>query len=144
MAQMKKFLALFGVLLISVALIALCVGGIGIHNMMLVSLSEQYKEIGLRKAIGATDRAVRFQFLSESTLLCCLAGIFGIVLGFTVYQSIIWITARFVPKLTFEWVINPTALSLSLFSILAVGIASGILPALKAERLQVIEALRAE
>lgn len=142
--QMRKFIGLFTLLLSMVALVTLAVGGVGINNMMLVSLSERFKEIGLRKAMGATDRTVRVQLLLESTLLSAMAGIAGIVLGFAGYEIIIYIASRFVSSLGFRWILDPTALLVSSVAMLAVGIASGFTPALKAERLQVIEALRSE
>lgn len=142
--QMKRFLDLFTMMLGTIALICLAVGGIGITNMMLVSVSERLKEIGLRKALGATDLSVRVQFLVESIIICSLAGLIGVVVGFTTYETVIFAASKFVPSLRFELILEPGALVLSLLSILVVGIASGLAPALKAERLQVIEALRAE
>ena len=143
-AQMKKFLKLFKVLLTSIAFISLFVGGIGITNMMLVSVSERIKEIGLRKALGATDFSVRLQLLLEAVLLCAVAGLAGIVGGFSVYELLIWGASKLVAQLKFEWVVNAGALTISVIAVLAVGIASGIVPALRAERLQVIEALRSD
>ncbi len=143
-AQIKKSLMLFTLLLSAIALITLGVGGMGIHNMMLVSLAERFKEIGLFKALGATDRSLRWQFLMESIFLSAIAGILGLVVGFSVYEGIIYLAANAVSKLSFEWVIDPFAVMLSLGSILAVGILSGMIPALKAERLSVIDALRSE
>ncbi len=143
-AQMRRFLALFTVLLSSIAFVTLAVGGIGITNMMLVSVSERFREIGLRKALGATSREIRTQFLVESMIVCALAGLLGLVLGFTGYHLAIWASTKFVSKLQFEWTIDWLALLLSVVSIFAVGLLSGIFPALKAEKLQVIEALRSE
>ncbi len=143
-AQMRRFLALFTVLLSSIAFVTLAVGGIGITNMMLVSVSERFREIGLRKALGATKREIRTQFLVESMIVCALAGQVGLILGFSGYHLAIWAATKFVNKLQFEWTVDWLALLLSMISIFAVGILSGIFPALKAEKLQVIEALRAE
>ncbi|MBI3543775.1 MAG: ATP-binding cassette domain-containing protein [Deltaproteobacteria bacterium] len=143
-AQMKKFLNIFSILLGSIALISLVVGGIGITNMMLVSVSELFKEIGLRKALGATDFSIRVQFLLESVILCIVAGLIGMLLGFSAYEIMIYSASKFVPKLRFEWVFEPGAFLLSVVSILAVGIASGLVPAVRAEKLEVIEALRSE
>ena len=108
-AQMKKFMTLFSLMLSSVALLSLIVGGIGINNMMLVSVNERLREIGLLKAIGATDESIRLQFLFEAMALCFIAGAVGIIIGFTSYEFIIWIAAKFVSKLTFEWVFDPLA-----------------------------------
>ncbi len=143
-AQMKRFLNLFTIMLASIALISLTVGGIGIMNMMLVSVSERYREIGLRKALGATDFSIRVQFLAESVILCGFAGMFGLVFGWVSYETMIYGATKFVPHLNFEWVIDWGAVVLSVISILLVGVISGLVPAFKAEKLQVIEALRSE
>lgn len=144
LAQMRKFLNLFTVLLATIALISLVVGGVGITNMMLVSVSERFREIGLRKALGATDKSIRIQFLMESIVICTAAGFIGIVMGFIVYQSIIFGASVVIAKLSFEWIVDWGALGLALGSIVIVGVLSGFFPALKAEGLQVQEALRAE
>jgi len=144
LAQMKRFLGLFTILLGSIAFITLTVGGIGITNMMLVSVSERFREIGLRKAIGATDFSIRMQFLTESLVLCTLAGFIGLVAGFLAYHGAIAGASKFVNKLSFEWTIDGLAFFISIISIFGVGILSGLFPALKAEKLQVIEALRSE
>lgn len=142
--QMNKFLNIFSLVLTVIALICLGVGGIGITNMMLVSLSERYKEIGLRKAVGATNTSIRLQFLLESLFLCLIAGLFGLIFGFAGYEAAIYGASKLVNNLHFEWIIDKTAISLSFVSILVVGFLSGLIPALKAERLQIAEALRAE
>jgi macrolide transport system ATP-binding/permease protein len=144
LAQMRKFLNLFTMMLAAIALISLTIGGIGITNMMLVSVSERFREIGLRKTLGATDLNIRVQFLVEAIVICAIAGAIGIFLGFATYQTIIFTASKFVTKLSFEWIIDWGALFLSLISIAVVGVVSGFFPALKAERLQVIEALRAD
>lgn len=143
-AQMNRFLSLFTVLLAAIALVSLAVGGIGITNMMLVSVSERFKEIGIRKAFGATNFSIRVQYLVESVLLCSIAGVIGLVLGFTLYEGAIYGATKLVDKLSFEWTVDPIALGLSILSVLTVGIVSGLTPALRAEKLQVIEALRSE
>lgn len=143
-AQMNKFLNLFTVLLAAIALVSLGVGGIGITNMMLVSVSERLKEIGIRKAFGATNFSIRVQYLVESVLICGIAGIIGIFVGFVLYQSAIYGATKLINNLSYEWTIDITALSISIISIFIVGILSGLKPALRAEKLQVIEALRSE
>ena len=143
-AQMNKFLSLFTILIAAIALVTLSVGGIGITNMMLVSVSERFKEIGIRKAFGATNFSIRVQYLVESVLICSIAGVIGLVVGFILYQSVIYGATKLVAKLSYEWTMDFTALLLSVFSILVVGVLSGLTPALKAEKLQVIEALRSE
>ncbi|MBK9040629.1 MAG: FtsX-like permease family protein [Bdellovibrionales bacterium] len=142
--QMRQFLTLFTILLSSVAFVTLLVGGVGITNMMLVSISERFREIGLRKALGATSREIRTQFLVESMIVCFIAGFIGLILGFLSYQIAIWVATKFVDKLNFEWTLDGMALFLSILSIFVVGLVSGIFPAVKAEKLQIIEALRSE
>ncbi|HMN67301.1 MAG TPA: FtsX-like permease family protein [Bdellovibrionales bacterium] len=143
-AQMNRFLNLFTILLAAIALVSLGVGGIGITNMMLVSVSERFKEIGIRKAFGATNFSIRVQYLVESILICSIAGAIGLVLGFILYQGAIYGATKLVTKLAFEWTVDFSALLLSVVSIFVVGVLSGLTPALKAEKLQVIEALRSE
>lgn len=142
--QMRTFLTLFTVLLSGVALISLAVGGIGIANMMLVSVTERFKEIGLRKALGARDQDIRRQFLIESTILCLIAGITGIIFGVVGYHTILFFASKIFKQVHFEWVFNSVAIILSLVCILAVGVLSGLVPALRAQKLQVVEALRSE
>lgn len=143
-SQMKKFLTLFSVLLALIALVSLGVGGVGITNMMLVSVSERFREIGLRKALGATPASVRVQFLTEAVVICAIGGMLGMLLGFGAYHLAIYGATQLVPKLQFEWTIDWFALLLSVASIALVGLLSGLFPALKAEKLQVIEAMRSE
>ncbi|MEK6555752.1 MAG: ABC transporter permease, partial [Bdellovibrionota bacterium] len=85
-AQMERFLNMFTGLLAFIAFMSLVIGGVGIANMMLVSVSERYREIGLRKAIGATDFSVRVQFLTESLVICLFAGLIGLTIGFVLYE----------------------------------------------------------
>lgn len=80
----------------------------------------------------------------ESVLLCSLAGFVGLLLGFAGYEMIIWGGSKLIPKFAFEWVINWQAIGVSLIAILAVGILSGLIPAVRAEKLSPIEALRTE
>lgn len=144
LSQMRKFMKLFAILLSTIAGITLLVGGMGINNMMLVSATERLKEIGLRKALGATARSIRYQFLVESITLSAIAGFFGVLIGFCFYETAIFLTAKVVPRLHFEWICDWKALLLSLVSMLTVGVLSGMVPALKASRLDVMDALRME
>lgn len=143
-AQMKRFLNIFTLLLGSIAGLSLVVGGIGIHNMMLVSVADRLKEIGLRKALGATSKSIRVLFLSEAVVLCLLAGVIGVIVGWGTCQLGVYAATKFVKGLTFTWVFDPIALLLSTVSIILVGVISGLKPALKAEELSVIEALRSD
>ena len=142
--QAKKNLNLFSILLGMMALVFLLIGGISIANMMLVTVSEKFKEIGIRKAIGASNSSIRNQFLLESIILCSLAGIIGIILGIGIYQSVIYGASQFINDLEFQWIFDPIAFLLSFISTLVVGVLSGLFPAMKAEKLQVIDALRNE
>ena len=142
--QAKKNLNLFSILLGILALVSLLIGGISIANMMLATVSEKFKEIGIRKAIGASNLSIRNQFLLESIILCSIAGLIGIVLGVFIYQSTIYGAAQLMSDLEFQWVFDPIAFFLSFISILLVGILSGFFPAIKAEKLQVIDVLKSE
>lgn len=143
-SQMEKFLNLFTLVLGGVAAMSLAVGGIGVANMMMVSVGERFREIGIRKALGASDSSIRSQLLLETLFICVVAGLIGIAMGFVAYEGIIWAATKLDNKLKFEWLIEWSALLLSFFSIAAVGILSGIAPSIKAEKLQIIEALRSE
>jgi len=142
--QMHRFLNIFSGFLAAVALISLCVGGVGIANMMLVSLNERIREIGLRKALGATDSSLRTLILMESLLVCSLAGIIGIVCGFASYELVLFAATKLMSNLNFEWVFNPWAFAISFSAIVAVGILSGLVPALRAEKLAPMQALRSD
>lgn len=123
-------------LLLSVAGVSLIVGGIGIMNIMLVSVTERTKEIGLRMAVGARPRDVMSQFLIEATLIALIGGVIGILIG----TGIAIIVAM---QAGWPLVINPmVALAAFLFSGL-VGVVSGFYPAFRAARLDPVEALRA-
>jgi putative ABC transport system permease protein len=132
----------FTVFLGGVAGISLLVGGIGIMNIMLVSVTERTREIGLRKAVGAKKRDILVQFLIESSLLSVLGGLVGIVLGWLLSLLVGRIAANsdflLDPAITLEAVLLAT-----LFSA-AVGLFFGIYPANRAAQLEPIEALRSE
>jgi putative ABC transport system permease protein len=132
--ETKRTLALF---LISIACISLLVGGIGILNVMLVSVSQRTREIGLRLAVGATERAVQMQFLSEAVILSLFGGLMGVCLG--VVSSLVF--ARVV-----EWPMSipPQALVIAPLFCIVVGVFFGFYPAWRAARLDPIAALRYE
>ena len=135
MSQMDQILSYITVFVVFVAAISLLVGGIGVMNIMLVSVTERTREIGIRKSLGARTGSILLQFLSESAIITLLGGIIGIligVLGAFGVCSLIGFTAR---------VNVSTVLGASLFSS-AVGIFFGIYPARKAAKLSPIEALR--
>lgn len=122
--------------------ISLIVGGIGIMNIMLVTVSERTREIGLRKAIGATKRDIRNQFLFESIVLTLSGGVVGIILGVFI-SYLIALGARFAG---YDWafVISPIAIILAVLVSIITGLIFGIYPATKAAKLDPIVALRYE
>jgi len=123
----------------SIGAISLLVGGIGIMNIMLVSVTERTREIGLRKAIGAHDSDILLQFLVEALVLCFLGGLIGVGLSFGIGALLAQI-----PAFTLTVSIESDSLALALgFSLLA-GLVFGIYPAMRATRLDPIEALRSE
>ncbi|BDU78645.1 ABC transporter permease [Mesoterricola sediminis] len=119
------------------ASISLIVGGIGISNIMLVSVTERTREIGVRRALGATRHSVLMQFLTEAVVLSILGGLIGVGLAYL----IIWILKYFA---VLPAVAEPWAVALGLGFSGVVGIIAGFLPALKAAKLDVIDALRYE
>lgn len=121
--------------LAGIAAISLVVGGIGIMNIMLVTVSERTKEIGLRKAIGAYPRAILIQFLIEAIILSCFGGLIGVILG---WLGSLAINNFFPAQVTFQSIAIAFGVSA------AVGIIFGVAPARKASKLSPIEALRYE
>jgi putative ABC transport system permease protein len=125
------------VLLVAVASISLLVGGIGIMNVMLVSVTERTREIGVRLAIGATEAAIQLQFLGESVMLSLLGGGVGVLLG---------VVGSYVIGRTLGWQmeVSPAAILIAAAFSFAVGVFFGYYPARKAALLDPIEALRYE
>lgn len=128
--------------LIAIASISLLVGGIGIMNSMLISVSQRVREIGLRKAVGARPHHVIIQFLIEASFITVAGGLIGISLG--VFLS--FVAALIIPKLGYSWeFIVPFSSVLIGFSVsFVIGIIFGLYPALKASRVSPMEALRYE
>jgi putative ABC transport system permease protein len=126
------------VLLTGVAGLSLLVGGIGVMNIMLVSVSERTREIGLRKALGATPAAVRRQFLVEATILGLTGGLLGAALGIA--------TAKVLPHYVSSAavVVSPTAVTGSIAIAVIISLVFGVYPAVRAARLAPIDALRSE
>jgi putative ABC transport system permease protein len=127
----------FTFLLSGIAAVSLLVGGIGIMNIMLVSVTERTREIGIRKALGATRRNVLLQFLIEAVVLCCMGGIIGILVGSA---------GAFVMSRTAGWntQVSPGAIGLAFAFSAIVGILFGVWPARRAAVLDPIVALRYE
>lgn len=124
-------------LLASIAAISLLVGGIGIMNIMLVSVTERTKEIGLRKAIGAKRRDILLQFLAESVVVSAVGGVIGIILGWL-------ITVALSALAGWTTVVSIDSVALAFFFSAFIGVVFGIYPARKASHLHPIDALRFE
>jgi macrolide transport system ATP-binding/permease protein len=141
MSEMVKMMGsmseMMGGLLMIVALISLVVGGVGIMNIMLVSVTERTREIGLRMAVGARSHHILRQFLIEAIVLCVFGGAVGILLGraasYAVWLGLRWPVAASIPAIVGAFVVSAT-----------IGVAFGFYPAWKASRLDPIEALRYE
>ena len=134
---MNQMMSTMTYMLAGIASIALLVGGIGIMNMMLVSVSERTKEIGLRKAMGATPGRIQLQFLLEAIVLSLMGGIVGVILGLLIS----FVGAQL---LNTNFTISMSAIGLGVGFSAAVGIIFGWAPARKASRLNPIDALRSE
>lgn len=138
LAVMDKILKIMTYVLAGIAAISLLVGGIGIMNIMLVSVKERTREVGLRKAVGAKNRDILFQFLIESVVLSLIGGILGVTLG----MALTWLIPNmitFLPAKLSMW-----SILLAFFFSAGVGIFFGVYPARKAASLDPIIALRYE
>ena len=133
--QIQEQMRLFTLLLGAVGSISLIVGGVGVMNVMLVSVSERKREIGIRRALGARRTDIQFQFLVESILLCLLGGVLGIGLGIGVCYLVSMMN-------DWEFLISSSAAALGVGVSCLVGLFFGFYPARQASRLKPIEALR--
>jgi putative ABC transport system permease protein len=132
----KSANALTAVLLL-VALVTLMVGGVGIMNIMFVTVRARTREIGIRKAIGATQREIRLQFLAESVFISLIGGVIGVLIGLTVPLSLRFFTDFRIP-------ISGLSVIVALFSSAFVGIVFGTVPAARAAQADPVEALHYE
>jgi putative ABC transport system permease protein len=137
LAVANTILNLITGLIAGIAAISLIVGGIGIMNIMLVSVIERTREIGIRKAIGATNRQILSQFMVESLVLSVVGAILGVLISIMV-NYLIRIATTLTPVITLPIMVISVAVSIM------VGLIFGITPALKAARKDPIEALRYE
>lgn len=136
--SLNSMIAMMSMLLGGIAGISLLVAGVGVMNIMLVSVTERTREIGIRKAIGAERKSIVVQFLIEAAMICGIGGIFGIGVGY--------IGTLIVGKLSFGTILIPSAaITVAAAAIsVALGIIFGMYPAIKASGLQPVVALRAE
>jgi putative ABC transport system permease protein len=137
-AQFDGIIGGVGAAAIAISMLGLLVGGIGVMNIMLVSVTERTKEIGIRKAIGATKKAIVFQFLFEAMTLTAIGGVIGIVLAILISNLIMFLIPA-LPATVELWMIW-----ISLAVSIGVGLVFGVLPARKASKLDPIECLRYE
>ena len=137
LAESRRTQRLFNVVMGCIAGISLLVGGIGIMNIMLATVLERTREIGLRRAVGARRGDIRFQFVVESFAISLFGGLMGIVVGLAIARGVALYAG-------WETVVTGTAIVLATGVAMAVGLASGIYPATRAAALDPIEALRWE
>lgn len=136
--QFDSITAMVGLIAIAISSLGLLVGGIGVMNIMLVSVTERTKEIGIRKAIGATKSAIVMQFLLEAMTLTFFGGLIGVTLAFVISQLIMLLIPSIPASIPLWAVISGLTVSIG------VGLIFGVLPARKAARLDPIESLRYE
>ena len=137
LSKFTEIMSTISLAIAAIAAISLVVGGIGVMNIMLVSITERTKEIGTRKALGATNASIRWQFITESMVICLIGGIIGVVFGVTlgmIISNIIGFTAK--PSIS--------SIILALLFSLFIGVVFGYAPANKAAKLNPIDALRYE
>ena len=136
METMSSTMDMVTLILVVAAAFSLLVAGIGIMNIMLVSVTERTKEIGLRMAVGATGRIISLQFLVESVLISVTGGLLGVLLGCSV--------SEFLPKFGLPSSVPVWSIYVSFLVCVIIGVLAGLLPALKAARMDPIEAIRHE
>ena len=137
LAEQKRTEQLFNTVMVAIASISLLVGGIGIMNIMLAAILERTREIGVRRAVGATQRDIVRQFVVEAVLLSFAGGLVGIVLGFAMSELIAWFAG-------WSTVVTVGSILLAFIVSISVGLVFGIYPAMKAARLDPVEAIRYE
>jgi putative ABC transport system permease protein len=137
LAEQKRTEHLFNIVMVAIASISLLVGGIGIMNIMLASILERTREIGLRRAVGARRSDIVRQFVVESTMISFAGGSIGVILGFIISRSIAWFAG-------WSTIVTFSSIALAFLVSISVGLIFGIYPATKAARLDPVEAIRYE
>lgn len=139
LTQVTDILSYF---LLSIAALSLLVGGIGIMNSMLISVSQRVREIGLRKAVGARRGQILVQFLLESAVITLFGGLVGVLFG----VGLAYLIALIIPRFGYDWafIIPPVSIVLGFFVSLVIGIIFGLYPAFRASQTSPMEALRYE
>lgn len=137
MDSMNSMISMIQLALSVIAAISLVVGGIGVMNIMLVSITERTKEIGTRKALGATNGSIRLQFITESVVICLIGGIIGIIAG-------VGLGSLAVKLMGYSAVVSIESIVIAVGFSMAIGVFFGYYPANKAAKLNPIDALRYE
>ena len=137
LAEQKRTEHLFTIVMVAIAAISLLVGGIGIMNIMLASILERTREIGLRRAVGARQSDIVRQFVVEATMISFVGGTIGVMLGFVISRAIAWFAG-------WSTVVTFGSIALAFLVSLSVGLVFGIYRATKAARLDPVEAIRYE
>ena len=137
LAEQRRTERLFNAVMVAIASISLLVGGIGIMNIMLASILERTREIGVRRAVGARQSDIIRQFVVEATMISFVGGSFGIVFGFVMSRLIAWLAG-------WSTIVTASSIVLAFVVSITVGLVFGIYPAVKAARLDPVEAIRYE
>ena len=137
LAEQKRTENLFNAVMVAIASISLIVGGIGIMNIMLASVSERTREIGLRRAVGARQSDIVRQFVVEATTISFAGGSVGVVFGFLMSRLIAWLAG-------WSTIVTAGSIALAFLVSISVGLVFGIYPAMKAARLDPVDAIRYE
>ena len=152
MGMINTVLNVITVAVSGIAAISLIVGGVGVMNIMLVSITERTREIGVRMALGAKRRTIKMQFVIEAIVLCLIGGVIGILIGVGIGALLGQVAGFIIQNMYAEYAsyiimeVHPsgTAIILSLFFSMLTGVFFGYYPANKASKMEVIDALRYE